>query len=236
MLDDQGAFVERHSWSVDFGLVPAAQKSARSRKFALAAKRSIDIVLILTAFPIIGPFLLAVAGLIYVWDGGPVLFLHKRIGRDGREFGCLKFRTMVTDSDAALARHLAENPEARREWERTQKLTDDPRILPVIGTFLRKFSLDELPQIYNVLTGDMSLIGPRPVTRDELGRYGDAARYYLAVRPGVSGKWQVSGRSQTTYEERVQMDLEYVQNWTLLGDLKILFRTVGVVLSQDGAA
>jgi exopolysaccharide production protein ExoY len=215
---------------------PVMWKKHRMRRVSLKAKRCLDLALVLLILPVAAPLLLAVAGIIYAISGGPVLFVHKRVGRDGHEFGCLKFRTMVLNSDAVLRVHLQENPEAQEEWRLTQKLTNDPRVLRGIGSFLRKSSLDELPQLYNVLVGDMSLVGPRPVTRDELDRYGDSVGYYLSMRPGITGHWQVNGRSETTYDERVGMDVQYVQNWTLLADFKILLQTVAVVLAQKGAS
>ena len=152
--------------------------------------------------------LILVALTIWVADGRPVIYRHRRIGRDGAAFDCLKFRTMARDADRALAAHLARSPAARAEWEATRKLRDDPRILGGLGRFLRRTSLDELPQILNVLRGEMSLVGPRPIVREELVHYGGQSRWYLAVRPGVTGPWQVGGRSDTSYATRVRLDVQ----------------------------
>lgn len=180
------------------------------------------------------PLMLIVAALIWRRDPGPVLYAHKRIGRHGRVFHCLKFRTMVLDSDAILARHLAENPAAAAEWAATRKLRADPRVTS-IGARLRKTSLDELPQLINVLRGEMSLVGPRPIVMDEARHYGEALAAYLAVRPGVTGLWQISGRSDTSYAERVALDRAYVRGRNLMNDLWILMRTVAVVAKGRGS-
>jgi len=168
-------------------------------------------------------------------DGGPVFFAHRRVGRDGAEFGCLKFRSMGADSQQRLAALLAADPAARAEWEATRKLRRDPRVTR-FGRFLRGASLDELPQLLNVLRGEMSLVGPRPVQRAELERfYGAAAAYYMAVRPGITGLWQVSGRSETSYAQRVALDVAYVARGSLWQDIRILLRTPFAVLSRRGA-
>ncbi|HKA39286.1 MAG TPA: sugar transferase, partial [Burkholderiales bacterium] len=166
--------------------------------------------------------------------GGAAIFRHMRVGRYGRMFGCLKFRTMVLDAEGVLRGHLDADPGARAEWERDFKLKDDPRITP-IGAFLRKTSLDELPQLWNVLKGEMSLVGPRPIIEEELERYGDQVGYYLETRPGVTGLWQISGRNDTGYEDRVALDSWYVRNWSLWYDLVILVKTINVVLRRKGA-
>jgi len=168
-------------------------------------------------------------------DGGDIFFGHTRVGRQGQLFKCLKFRSMVPNSADVLAQLLSTNPAARVEWERTFKLKDDPRIT-AFGQFLRKSSLDELPQLFNVLKGDMSLVGPRPVVPDELERYGQAKIYYLEVRPGLTGLWQISGRSDLDYDQRVNLDTWYVRNWTLWYDILILFKTVLVVPSKASGA
>lgn len=167
-------------------------------------------------------------------EGGPIFFAHERIGLNGRPFRCLKFRTMVPDARERLEALLAADPIARREWEQTQKLTEDPRI-SCLGDTLRRTSLDELPQLFNVLRGEMSLVGPRPIVEDERHFYGDNIHEYLSVRPGLTGLWQVSGRSNTTYAERVALDVDYVRKHSLLTDLRILLRTVRVVLLREGA-
>ena len=209
--------------------------SLATAQAARLAKRLIDLggalALILATLPV----MLALAILIRR-DGGPVIFRHTRIGRDGQPFACLKFRTMVMDADARLARLLAEDPAAAEEWAVRRKLPNDPRIT-AIGRRLRATSLDELPQLFNVLSGEMSLVGPRPVVRSELDQhYGPAAiAAYGAVRPGITGLWQISGRSDTTYVERVSLDTRYVRDWSVLLDLKILLRTIPAVLGRRGA-
>jgi exopolysaccharide production protein ExoY len=165
-----------------------------------------------------------------------VLYRHTRIGLNARPFHCLKFRTMAEGADQLLARHLADNPQAAAEWAAQRKLANDPRITR-LGNLLRKTSLDELPQLLNVLRGQMSLVGPRPVVHDELEEhYGaDGRTAYAAARPGITGLWQISGRSGTTYKERVTLDIAYVHTWSLLLDIKILLRTVPAVLARRGA-
>jgi undecaprenyl-phosphate galactose phosphotransferase len=167
-------------------------------------------------------------------DGGPAIFAHERVGRSGRRFRCYKFRTMVPDADRVLAGVLERDEQARASWARDRKLKADPRVTP-IGAWLRRTSVDELPQLWNVLRGDMSLVGPRPVIPEELGRYGDAARYYLDVRPGITGLWQISGRSDTDYAERVALDAWYIKNWSLWYDVVILVKTLRVVREGRGA-
>ena len=180
------------------------------------------------------PVFLVVALLIWRKDGAPILFGHYRIGQHGKLFRCLKFRSMYLDSDAMLRDLLEKDANARAEWERDHKLLNDPRITP-IGDFLRRTSLDELPQLFNVLRGEMSLVGPRPITLAELPRYGQVRWHYLSVRPGMTGLWQVSGRNNTTYAERVALDESYIDSRSLIGDVTILLKTVKVVLARDGA-
>ena len=196
-------------------------------------KRVIDIIGSLALLVLFSPLFLVVA-LMASLDGGPVFYRHKRIGRDGKPFGCLKFRTMILGAEACLNEYLSYHPEQRREWEQDQKLAFDPRVT-AIGNVLRRLSLDELPQLVNVLVGEMSLVGPRPVTEGELKHYGAAASAYLAVRPGLTGPWQVSGRNDVSYATRVAMDEAYVRNFSLWNDIVILLRTPGVVLSKKGA-
>jgi exopolysaccharide production protein ExoY len=188
-------------------------------------------VLILLA---LSPVMLVVAWLVRRQDHGPVLFGHYRVGRDGRLFRCLKFRTMRMNSAEMLAELLARDPAARAEWDRDHKLSNDPRVTP-IGDFLRRTSLDELPQLFNVLRGEMVLVGPRPITVEELTKYGAVRWHYLSVPPGITGLWQVSGRSDTTYDERVDLDKRYVETRSPWMDLCVLFKTVKVVLMRDGA-
>jgi undecaprenyl-phosphate galactose phosphotransferase len=205
-----------------------------STPFFRLYKRGFDLLvgsalLVFTA-PLIGTIALAIV----VADGWPAFFWHRRIGMNGRPFACLKFRTMVRDAEARLQAVLERDPASRAEWENGRKLKDDPRISR-LGAWLRRTSLDELPQLWNVVVGDMSLIGPRPVVEAELERYGARAAFYLKTRPGLSGLWQVSGRSDVDYGERVHLDCHYVRNWTPLWDLALLFATVRVVLSRKGA-
>jgi lipopolysaccharide/colanic/teichoic acid biosynthesis glycosyltransferase len=168
-------------------------------------------------------------------QGGPVFYAHRRVGRYGKEFGCLKFRTMVVDADAVLADLLLRDATASAEWQATRKLRRDPRVTR-LGYLLRVTSIDELPQLINVLTGDMSLVGPRPVTRAEIEElYGEHAAETLTVRPGLTGPWQISGRNETSYAERVALDLDYASNLSLRTDLGILLKTVRVVLQRTGA-
>jgi undecaprenyl-phosphate galactose phosphotransferase len=167
-------------------------------------------------------------------SGKQVIFAHERVGRNGKSFGCLKFRSMVPNAQQRLDELLASDPIAKQEWEREFKLRNDPRITP-IGNFLRKTSLDELPQLWNVLKGEMSLVGPRPVIQEEIERYGVSAAYYFKAKPGLTGLWQVSGRNDVDYDSRIDLDVWYVQNWSMLKDLIILLRTVKVVLGRGGA-
>jgi Undecaprenyl-phosphate galactose phosphotransferase WbaP len=198
------------------------------------AKRALDVIGAGLGLVLLAPFFLVVALLVRA-DGGPAFFAHQRVGRGGKLFGCLKFRSMVVDSQTRLEALLASDAAARAEWEATRKLKNDPRITR-IGRLLRSTSLDELPQLINVLRGDMSLVGPRPVLEAELDRYyGASAAHYMAVRPGITGLWQVSGRSETTYESRVALDVAYVSRPSLLADLSILLRTPVAVLSRRGA-
>ena len=183
---------------------------------------------------LLGPLMAVVTFLIWRRDGAPVLFAHYRVGQGGKLFRCMKFRTMLRNSEQVLSDLLRDDPQARAEWARDQKLTNDPRITPV-GHFLRKSSLDELPQLLNVLRGEMSLVGPRPITVGELTRYGKVRWHYLSVRPGITGLWQVSGRNNTTYEERVALDRHYVEARSLWLDAGILFKTVRVVVAREGA-
>jgi Undecaprenyl-phosphate galactose phosphotransferase WbaP len=179
------------------------------------------------------PIFLLLAALV-AKDGGSPFYGHTRIGQNGRRFKCYKFRSMVRDADKVLKDLLDRDPVARAEWEKDFKLKNDVRVTPV-GALLRKTSLDELPQLWNVLRGDMSLVGPRPVVEKEIARYGDEAAYYLLAKPGMTGLWQVSGRNDTDYARRVFLDAWYVRNWSLWYDIAILFKTVGVVLRRDGA-
>lgn len=197
------------------------------------AKRVVDVAVSGIALLLLSPVMLVIAVLIKL-DGGSALFGHKRIGREGKIFPCLKFRTMVMGGDEILKQHLQKNPEAAAEWKATQKLQNDPRITR-LGRLLRSSSIDELPQLINVLKGDMSLVGPRPIVRDEIAHYNRDIAYYYRVRPGVTGLWQVSGRNDVSYAQRVQMDSWYVRNWSLWNDIAILCKTFPAVLKRSGA-
>lgn len=193
----------------------------------------LDIFVVSIALIVISPIILLISVLI-ILDGGSVLFAHKRAGIEGREFSCLKFRTMVVNADEILQEHLRQNPEALAEWQATRKLKNDPRVTKV-GKFLRNASLDELPQFFNVLIGDMSLVGARPITADEVAHYGQEINYYYKMRPGITGLWQVSGRNNLSYAQRVDLDSWYVQNWSLWRDIVILCKTIPAVIRRDGA-
>jgi Undecaprenyl-phosphate galactose phosphotransferase WbaP len=216
------------------GAAPRRRALARPASLQPMLKRALDILgagaLLLLAAPAF-----ALLALLIRADGGPAFYAHERVGRGGRRFGCLKFRSMVTDSQVRLAALLDADPAARAEWEATRKLKDDPRVTRT-GRFLRATSLDELPQLINVLRGEMSLVGPRPVVAAELAaHYGAAADHYLSVRPGITGLWQISGRSETSYDTRVALDTQYATNLSVWTDLGILLRTPVVVLSRRGA-
>ena len=198
-------------------------------------KRMFDIAGSACGLALLSPLLAYIAVQVKRQGGpGSVFFGHERIGLDGVPFKCWKFRTMTHDSAEVLARLLASDPQAREEWSRDFKLKNDPRITP-IGAFLRRSSLDEIPQLWNVLKGEMSLVGPRPVVEAELERYGERVAFYLEARPGLTGLWQVSGRNETTYDERVALDAWYVKNWNLWYDIAILCKTIRTVVSGHGA-
>ncbi len=199
-------------------------------------KRPFDIIFSLFAILITLPIMILIAVIIKLTDGGSIFFGHNRVGYKGRLFKVLKFRSMYPDAEERLKKILEEDPKAREEWERTFKLKNDPRVTP-IGKILRKTSLDELPQFFNVLKGDMSVVGPRPVVKEELKKYyKDKAKYYLSVKPGVTGYWQVEGRSDVdNYEERINMDVWYVQNQSFFLDIKIILKTIWVMLTGKGA-
>jgi len=204
--------------------------SAQARRI----KRTVDVTLGLVAFVLALPVLALIALAVFLESGGPVFFTQQRVGRGNSRFRIRKFRTMVVDADEVLRSYLARNPEAQQEWEETHKLRHDPRVTRV-GRFLRRTSLDELPQIWNVLRGDMSLAGPRPIVETEIPRYGSGFAFYLLTRPGLTGLWQVSGRNDTTYRRRVELDVQYVRYWTPALDFTLFLRTFGAVLRGTGA-
>ena len=197
-------------------------------------KRGMDIVLVVLALPLLLIAIVVVAAIVKSTSPGPVFFSHRRICRQGAFFSMWKFRTMCVNSSEILEQHLAARPAAREEWSRTHKLKEDPRITRV-GLFLRCYSLDELPQVWNVLAGRMSLVGPRPIVAAEVEKYGEFFDFYCRVKPGVTGLWQVSGRSKLTYDARVKLDCDYVARWSLFRDLSILIRTFRSVVNRDGA-
>jgi lipopolysaccharide/colanic/teichoic acid biosynthesis glycosyltransferase len=193
-----------------------------------------DIMIASIVLIFIAPLLLTAMVLVWAQDGGPMIFAHSRIGRYGQTFKCLKLRSMRMDASEQLARILASDPEARIEWERDQKLRNDPRITK-IGRFLRRSSIDEFPQLVNVLKGEMSLVGPRPIVQAEVARYGRRFKHYASVKPGITGLWQVSGRNDTSYSRRVAMDVMYSRAYSAPLYYKILFMTVPAVLFSRGS-
>ena len=205
-----------------------------SRPYNRAFKRIFDLTLTIVGGLMISPILLGIAIAVAIDNRGRVIFAHKRVGAAGKKFPCYKFQTMVPDAEERLKKYLAENPDAKREWDETFKLTDDPRVTK-LGGWLRRKSLDELPQLWNVIRGEMSLVGPRPIVQAEVPRYGKNIREYYMVPPGITGMWQVSGRSDTTYAERVAMDTWYVRNWSVWIDIMYLFKTVKAVIQERGA-
>ena len=197
-------------------------------------KRAFDFIGSILGGICILPVLVVIAVAIYIDSPGPVVFAHRRIGKNGKSFPCYKFRSMIPNAQQVLEVHFAKNPAAREEWERDFKLKDDPRITRV-GKFLRRTSLDELPQLLNVIRGEMSLVGPRPIIDKEIEKYGQYIADYLLVAPGMTGFWQVNGRNDVSYETRVQMDSWYVRNWSLWQDILLLIKTIGVVTGRKGA-
>ncbi|HVX37314.1 MAG TPA: sugar transferase [Hyphomicrobium sp.] len=193
------------------------------------SKRALDILIATTALILLSPLLLMISLLIFFTLKRPIIFSHVRIGHGGRLFRCYKFRTMVANADEVLKRHLESDESAREEWQATHKLAHDPRVT-FFGRLLRVSSLDELPQLINIIRGDMSCVGPRPIVPDELKKYGESAEAYLNARPGLTGAWQVSGRSTLKYDDRVALDREYVENWSFWKDVGILFKTIPAVL------
>lgn len=212
------------------GLIDDRSEREYRERFRPAVEQCLAMLLLM----LFAPVMVFISALIWWCDGTPVCFGHYRVGRGGQLFRCLKFRTMAKDAERRLAELLARDPNARAEWDRDQKLVNDPRITS-IGRFLRRTSLDELPQFINIVRGEMSLVGPRPITVCELDRYGSARWHYLSVTPGLTGLWQVSGRNELSYQERVDLDRYYVENRSLGLDFVILMRTVRVVLRKAGA-
>ncbi|ESY89786.1 MULTISPECIES: sugar transferase [unclassified Mesorhizobium] len=216
-------------------LSPSLRAGTTNPRLGGISKRFMDLVVAISALVMAAPVMIVVALLIRITTGGPAMFSHSRVGFGGKPFNCYKFRTMVANSDEVLKAYLEANPQVTAEWEETHKIRDDPRVTS-LGWILRKSSLDELPQLFNVIRGDMSCVGPRPIVKDELKRYGDHLEEYLRTRPGVTGLWQVSGRSSMDYPSRVALDSQYVRNWSIWLDLAILFRTVFAVMRFDRAS
>jgi Undecaprenyl-phosphate galactose phosphotransferase WbaP len=197
-------------------------------------KRVVDLGLVILLSPIAILLFVLLAALIKINSPGPVFYRQKRIGKDGKEFIIWKFRTMLEDADQNFKKYLEQNSDHKAEWEKNQKIKNDPRVTQV-GKLMRRLSLDELPQIINILQGDMSLVGPRPIVEEEVQYYGNRIHLYTKVKPGLTGLWQVSGRNDTTYEQRVRFDEYYVRNWSIWIDIYILAQTIGAVLGGKGA-
>jgi undecaprenyl-phosphate galactose phosphotransferase len=227
------AFSKRPHYFLSHDVTMLSFHNDMSRPVARILKRSFDVLAASLLLLLCAPLMVAIAFLV-MRDGGPALYRHRRVGSGGRPFPCMKFRTMHINADVMLKDILARDPAATAEWAATQKLRDDPRIT-MIGQVLRRTSLDELPQLLNVLRGEMSLVGPRPIVAAEVAFYGHQIADYYEARPGITGLWQVSGRSDTSYPRRVQLDVWYVRNWTLWHDIAILLKTVPAVLQRRGA-
>jgi Undecaprenyl-phosphate galactose phosphotransferase WbaP len=216
------------------GILGLATVQRLKMRLNLAIKRALDIFLVVCGGLLILPFMLLIALAIRLTSPGKALYTQTRVGQNGRHFKTYKFRTMTVDAAERLRTLLENSEEARLEWEATQKLKNDPRVTK-FGAFLRKTSLDEFPQFINVLTGDMSFVGPRPIVDEEIKKYGDDFQRIFSVKPGITGLWQVSGRSDTNYKDRVSFDTYYLQSWSIWLDLWVLYKTVGVVLGHKGA-
>jgi undecaprenyl-phosphate galactose phosphotransferase len=227
------SFASRPTYFFSHDAILLSFRDGLSQPVPRIAKSTMDILIALVALAVTAPLFIVIS-IANMLDGGPVLFRQRRIGAGGRSFYCLKFRTMVVDADRALQAAFAKNPALAIEWEERRKLANDPRVTR-LGRFLRKTSLDELPQLLNVLRRDMSLVGPRPIVEGEVYLYGNNIAQYYATRPGLTGLWQVSGRSNTSYARRVQLDVWYVNNWTFWHDIAVLLKTIPVVFGREGA-
>jgi exopolysaccharide production protein ExoY len=197
-------------------------------------KRAEDVSVAVLVLLLMAPLMLVIAVAVRLQDGGPALFLQMRVGRQGAPFRMLKFRTMTPGAEGQLQRLLGEDPDAAREWGEKQKLTHDPRVTP-LGRILRSTSLDELPQFLNVLVGEMSVVGPRPILPEQISAYGGGFETYCSARPGITGLWQVEGRNHTTFARRAEIDQAYLGSWSLVTDVILIVRTLGVVLDRRGA-
>jgi len=229
-FEHASAALRPHVWEEPFR--PAVEQMPL-RAAGYGVKRALDIVGAIVLAAVFSPLVLVITAFMGCEEGS-VIYRHRRVGRDGQSFECLKFRTMVPNADQVLHELLERDPAIKAEWVRDHKLRCDPRVTR-LGRFLRRTSLDELPQLWNVMRGEMSLVGPRPVVREELLRYGRNVRAYLSAKPGITGLWQVKGRNDTDYRRRVVLDTYYVKNQNLLLDLYILFKTTRVVLGGSGA-
>jgi len=227
--EEQSPALRVTSLSGQYSFTSTAESSAGTERRASASEDRPSKLLLYRSKRIVDILLIVLLS-----TPGPIFYSHRRIGRNGAFFSMWKFRTMCENSAEVLEEYLARHPQARAEWSRTHKLRYDPRVTR-IGRFLRRYSLDELPQLWNVLAGKMTLVGPRPIVAAEVEKYGDGFRFYRRVKPGLTGLWQVSGRSQLTYPERVQMDCDYVERWSMQRDFVILLRTFLSVVNQDGA-
>jgi lipopolysaccharide/colanic/teichoic acid biosynthesis glycosyltransferase len=214
--------------------LPSTGSMALSKLGEGFAIRLLDIVISLLALAFLAPVFILTGAFVFVTNPGPIFFAHRRLGKGGKSFRCLKFRTMVVDAEERLQALLEADPIRRLEWALDHKLRDDPRIT-VIGRFLRSSSIDELPQLFNVLRGDMSLVGPRPIVQAEIMRYGRYYHHYCSVLPGITGLWQVSGRNDVSYRRRVAMDVIYSRNCSLSLNLRILLMTFPSVLMAKGS-
>jgi exopolysaccharide production protein ExoY len=212
----------------------SAEETATRQTAKLATQRAADLFVATLAVILVGPLMIILAVFVWAWDGGPVFYGHLRVGRMGQVFRCWKFRSMVVDADKTLAEYLASNPEAQTEWEESHKLRRDPRIT-VLGRFLRASSLDELPQLWNVLMGEMSIVGPRPIVLAEIARYKSNFSDYCACRPGITGLWQISGRNDVSYDQRIALDMHYSKSRSLLLDIQILASTIPAVIGRRGS-
>lgn len=210
------------------------QRRDAQTAFGGRLKRAEDILIASVALLVMAPLMAVIAVAVKAQDNGPVLFLQSRVGQGGGCFPVFKFRSMVPDAPDRLQRLLEEDPQAAREWSENQKLGRDPRVTP-LGRLLRSTSLDELPQLVNVLLGQMSIVGPRPILPEQIGAYGAGFSLYCTARPGITGPWQVGGRNTTTFARRAELDQAYLGRWSLLADAGLLLRTVGVVIGRRGA-
>lgn len=231
-FDGRSGVLTRHCVETATGLAGFGVEASRVASDRI--KYAMDIVLSVVGMIVLLPLILMVCALIYVTQGRPIFIFHRRIGRNGVLFSCIKFRTMVSNGDEVLAEHLATDPAAREEWNASRKLKNDPRVTP-LGATLRKTSIDEVPQLWNVLRGEMSLVGPRPIVPSEVELFGAHFADYIRVRPGLTGLWQVSGRSETSYSARVALDVRYVDERSAWGDLVIMAKTIPAVLSAHGS-